>query len=333
MWNEQKIEKILQEALIREYGQDQGSNYYSDYTTARNYLVGEIFSEIKGKEPNLSDHSAEHVANVLKNVWYLLGENPDILTPLELYCLCLIVLFHDAGNIEGRHNHNNKIAGIYNTIRNRNAKYNQERFIVLKAARAHCGFAIDNTRDTLKDVDKITNIDGNPIRLQELASILRFADELAEGPQRTSDYMCKTGAYTKESQLFHQYASITNIFIDRHGERIALTYNIDILSSNNQTIENFKNLMQFTYQRIIKLDEERRYTKHYSELLLPFKKTEIKFNFLIDGIPTEFDIPIICMEDLFPIPTEGLPKQEILLEGHPELNLDKIVEKLNISQI
>ena len=69
---------------------------------------------------------------------------------------------------------------------------------------------------------------GQLVRLRELAAVLRFADELAEGPQRTSEFMQEEGLYDSESQQFHDYANITNILIERQNSRIVITYEIDI---------------------------------------------------------------------------------------------------------
>ena len=66
------------------------------------------------------------------------------------------------------------------------------------------------------------------MRLRELAAVLRFADELAEGPQRTSEFMQAEGLYESESQQFHDYANSTHILIDRGTNRIILTYEIGI---------------------------------------------------------------------------------------------------------
>ena len=37
--------------------------------------------------------------------------------------------------------------------------------------------------------------ENNKLKLRELSSILRFADELAEGPQRTCDYLINNNTY------------------------------------------------------------------------------------------------------------------------------------------
>lgn len=327
MWNKLSIEEKLEAVLEKKFGKDLGGEYFSQYVEARNYLVNEVLPEIKGAEPSLSDHSAVHIANVLNNCEYVLEDKIDELSAIELYCLCLIVIFHDVGNIEGRVNHNKKIAEIYNKVRNNKPKFNHERSLVIQAAQAHCGKAKDGGKDTLKDVDQLTNLDGHPVRLRDLACILRLADELAEGPQRTSDFMCSTGKYDPKSQIFHNYANITNVFIDRGNERIALTYNINYIKGGDE--KEVTELLKFTYHRAIKLDEERRYTKHYSDFLAPFKKTEIKINFSIDGIPSEYDLPKIELKDRFPVPGEKDPDIDAFMKDNSDYQPSNILLNFN----
>ncbi|RYE27838.1 MAG: FAD-binding protein, partial [Sphingobacteriales bacterium] len=142
-------------------------------------------------------------ANVLKNADLLLHNNYNQLDGINLYCLGMIILFHDVGNIEGRTGHNKKIAEVYNEVRNKKPEFSQERNCVIRAAEAHTGFsAKDSTTDTLKDVAEVDHIDGKKIHLRELATLLRLADECAEGHQRTSDYLNKTGVYDDGSQIY-----------------------------------------------------------------------------------------------------------------------------------
>ena len=88
------------------------------------------------------------------------------------------------------------------------------------------------------------------------------------------------GLYESESQKFHDYANITHILIERSNNRIILTYEIDI--DVNEPDE-LRKLLNFIFKRIQKLNQERQYTRYYSELLTPFKFTEATFNFHCEG--------------------------------------------------
>ncbi|MDR2408076.1 MAG: hypothetical protein LBE13_08195 [Bacteroidales bacterium] len=334
MWNELKIEQEVLTSLKKELGDDRANEYFADYVSARTYIIDNVLPEIKAKQPDISYHDVSHISDVLQRIYFLLGDDGlSKLTSIEKYCLCLIAVFHDVGNIEGRKEHYNrtKIAEVYNKVRNGDSKYNQERYLIINGASAHSGITKSGSLDTLRDIDIMpTNLDGYPIRLRDLACIIRFADELAEGYQRTSDYKNKKGEYDEKSKIYHQYAENVNIQIDRGGGRISLMYHIELKNtSDNVDWDNLRNFLNFTYKRIIKLNEERLYAKYYSELLSPFKKTEVVINFNIDGIPCDIDIPKIVFENEYIIPRkeEDIDIQE-LIDNNTYLNVDSMVDLL-----
>ena len=257
------------------------------YEQAQSKLEKEVYPNIQGAEPSLSDHGATHVSNVKQNAIRLLADD-DIITDLsgiEMYFLGMFIIFHDAGNVHGRNEHHKKVASIFDSIRGTDASLRHERTLIVQATRAHTGTAQDGSRDTLKEVDEAGHLAGRHVRLRELAAVLRFADELAEGPQRTSDFMQKEGLYESEAQQFHDYASSTNILIDRRNNRIALAYEIgiDVDSTYEASTKHLSDFLCFIYQRIQKLNQERQYVRYYSPLLEPFKSTEVTFNFHCDS--------------------------------------------------
>ncbi|MDN3620110.1 hypothetical protein QWY81_11655 [Polaribacter undariae] len=329
MWNTLSFENKMSKALERDFGEEKGKQYFTQYTGARDSLIADnFFPQINGAEPSLSDHGGRHIANVLNNVEKLLGQEIESQTGITLYTLGLVVLFHDVGNINGREKHNKNIADVYNFVRKKEARFNRERAVVIRAGEAHCGKSKDGSRDTLNDLDEIDNIDGEKINLRSIAAILRFADELAEGPQRTSQFMIEQHKYSKESEIFHKYASVTHMFIDREGGRVSVTYDIDF-DTKSMKKEDLVELLEFSFKRVVKIDEERRYNKHYCDLLTPFKKTTIQYNFTVDGTPINIDLGKIEITDRFPIPGEHKGGVESLLSKNTQLEIDKIWDSIN----
>lgn len=285
-WIELGIEKLLKKVLKKNKNIVKADLLLAGYISTRENLIENVLGEIKGKLPSMSDHGPSHVANVLNNIEKLLGDEINQLSCLELYSLCLATLFHDVGNLYGREEHQTNIADIYDFATK--GKNKQEKYIVLKTCQAHCGYSIDGSKDTLKDVDQQYPLYGMPIRLRDIAAILRLSDELAEGPQRTSEYMQKAHLYESENEIFHKYASVTDICIDRGNERILLTYNIELKTNDKGLLDpekekEFKDLIKFIYKRIIKLDQERKYAKFFCNLLSPLKTTSIQFNIWFRG--------------------------------------------------
>ena len=87
---------------------------YAAYEGVRGKLVDDIYQQIQGSQPNLSDHGPEHIANVLNNVGYLLSDSHKEhgLSATDLYILAMGVLFHDVGNLFGRIDHHKKVGQI-----------------------------------------------------------------------------------------------------------------------------------------------------------------------------------------------------------------------------
>jgi len=197
MWETQELETITKARLVVERGQCGGEEKFALYLTARKKLLEDVLEEIRATQPELTDHGPRHIANVLQNAHQLLGDEVDALSATELYCLILSILFHDVGNIHGRDGHQMSIASVYQHVREAlppHDPYRQEKLNLFAIVGAHCGQAPDKSNDTLRSLEP-SHLDGRPVNIRHLAAILRFADELAEGPQRTSLFMQKIHGY------------------------------------------------------------------------------------------------------------------------------------------
>ena len=138
MWSDQPLETLLQEQL-RRLPDPVGTTLFADYVAARRFVTEEIAGLIPTAEPDLTDHSANHLADVMKRAFNLVGDKADYFSPPELYLLAVSILFHDVGNLHGRLDHGKKIAGIYNACRHEEDRFNTERHAVLAIAGAHTG--------------------------------------------------------------------------------------------------------------------------------------------------------------------------------------------------
>lgn len=320
-WDELVIEKQLKKSLIKNYAKTFGQQYYADYLQAKRVLEEEVWNQIKGAEPNLTDHGPDHVRDVLNNVQKLLGDSIKTLKANDLYCICVAALFHDVGNLHGRDQHQQKITDIYDHIRNSDPRFNQEKNNILRICAAHCGYSEVGDRDTIRFVPENSQLFSDTIRSQEIAAIIRFADELAEGYHRTSNYMIKKHKYKHRSTIHHDYASITSVNIDRNLERIAITYtlhfNEDLRMASRTTV---KNLLNYTYSRIIKLNQERKYARYYTDKLAPFKKIHVEFNFYLN-------------KNLLSLGLDPIILSDIVLPGDDEKTIPERDGKYHINQL
>lgn len=327
----QALEKIQQQALLSQFGETKGEEYFQDYLYARKVIFDEIAPEIKAIEPTLTDHGPKHLDNVLYNAHKLLGEAVGELTGIELYVLCVGILFHDVGNIEGRTGHNTKISKVHEYVRKRaTSSYRREKDIVMRLAEAHCGHTPTGSKDTLKPMPATLELHGESVRVPEIAALIRLADELAEGPQRTSCFMQDEGKYPKESVIHHKYASsISEIAINRNNKRIALTLDINLTTAETGDITfdvevSLGAFLEYSFGRIMKLDEERRFTKHYSDWLSPFKSTSVSFCFWLDGERLDLDLDALVMSDLTVPGSDTRP----LSDFDPKYTVENIVASL-----
>ena len=332
MWEELPIEKELERALIEEFGDSQGKTHYGDYTAARG-KIPEVVEEIKHREPNLTDHGTRHIEDVLKQAHQLI--TPGYLKAREMLALMLSVLFHDTGNIHGREGHEKKISEIYDFVRGKSlpAAKLDEKKTLLAVVGTHGGVARNGSKDTIQDLNPTEPFLRQTIRIQEVAAIMRLADELAEGPQRTSEYLRQEHAFDIASEKYHDYASITLVTIDRGLGRIALTYHINVSTRDGQIDtserERLKRLVEFAYFRIVKVDEERQYAKYYSADLGVFKRTSATFHFWLDNQQVDLELEPLELTDLVVPGSSGKEIAKI----DEAYDIDTIINKLKSSCI
>lgn len=322
-WETLEIEQKIQTALIRDLGRTHGDTRFGYYVTTRSHLLENVLEEIKAVQPTMTDHGPKHIRDVLQNIDDLLGDSigrwdrdkkelqVGALNGMELYILGLTALFHDVGNVFERSEHQKQIGLIYDSARPalNGFRNHEEKQITLDICKAHCGDGVDGSKNTLQFVAERSKLDRKEVRPKLIAPILRFADELAEGEQRTSHLMMRLHAYPKESIPFHLYASCSSVDIDRSHGRICLKYHIALslpgeeeveMNRNSSTIctTNLTEFLDFVYRRIEKLNQERQYAKHYCALLDIFKETSASLNFWYRGQPVPVDLPAIVMSDL-----------------------------------
>ena len=267
-----------------------------------------MLPEIRGVAPTLTDHGPAHVRHVLENIYKLIEGELDYFSPVELYILGLSTLFHDVGNLEGRADHNKRVARHYDHVRN-GLQYANEKALIVRIAAAHTGIARNGSANTLADVPPLSHLDGETVKSREVAAIVRFADELAEGPQRTSAYLRERNAYPPDSRLFHEYAAATHLAIDRGNSRIAITYQFALNTEQgvDQELSRLQGFVEYASERIAKLDIERRYARfHCRRPLLPFQNISVRLEVQIDG-------------DFVDPPLEATISDEVNIESEPEL--------------
>jgi hypothetical protein len=78
------------------------------------------------------------------------------------------------------------------------------------------------------------------------------------------------------------------------------------------------------YQRVVKLDQERKYTKFYCDWLSPFLSTSASFRFEVDIEDYDLGLPSIELNDKV-VPGEVCRS---VIDRYADYHPDRIVEKL-----
>lgn len=308
-WSQRKIEIELKRKLYEDFNHSpaEAEKYYQYYTNARSKLLNDdIFNSIKSLQRDLSDHGENHIMAVLDKAYELLvnrkydsitGELTEekirIVDSIQLYFICVIILFHDVGNLiaeREKHNEQEVIREIYDYVRNGEKEFEYERILVPEVASKHSGVAADGSMDTIAELGIETPyLFSKKIFSKKCASVLRFADELEEDFHRTSIFMNKyyNYPYKIDSRIYHKYAEITKRNIDRESERICLSYTFHVEAVNGsiskEAESDFQELFNYAIKRMLKVEAERKYCKYYCDWLSPFKRTHVTFNFFIDN--------------------------------------------------
>lgn len=327
-----EIEQICKKQVEATFDPD----LWAGYVIARAKVFNELLDYIRIKEPFLTDHGPGHIIDVLTNAFGLLGnegcagKKGSPLEPAELFLLVLSILFHDVGNVFSRKGHKSRLTEAYEFARGTGSAFAQERVLLFRIIEAHGGVTSTGSPDTIGDGQ--VNVDGifkgKRVDCKRIAAILRFADELAEGPQRTSLFMQKHLEIGGDAQVFHDYANVTGIRIGRKDGRIAIVYNIDLAPDEwggKYDGVRLRALINFCFHRLEKLDLERKYNRHYCSLLESFKQTEATFHFHLKNKDLRLGLPKIVLNDLI-LPTNFQERK--ISEASADFEIDALMQRL-----
>jgi HD superfamily phosphodiesterase len=346
MWTTLPLERFVEHTLKQKHT-EKGATLWSRYVELRTEVSEQILPWIQRNEPNLSDHGVNHILDVMGKVTELLGlpkEHggetdwvlPDGYNVFEMLLLLLGCLTHDIGNILGREKHNLAIAKAADLAGKGWKQFPiGDRRIIEQIGRAHSGKSPQGSKDTLQTLAaQPAFFAQTQVRLVEVAAVLRFADELAEGPQRTSAALLalSISPETKPehrldegSKLYHLYASITSYNVDYAARRILIDYDIDRESPayglpQDKRREQIEALLRLAYARALKLNAERQYARHYARALSHFRETSINLRFNNHGQPLEELDRTVIISDA-----------RTAFEG--DLRLEKLNPKFDIDQV
>lgn len=267
----------------------------------------------------LNDHGPNHIKTVIKRASQLLANRVISLTPREVYFLLSAIHLHDIGNIFGRIGHERRIMKVVADGKEHIGTDRMDRIWITKIAEVHGG-TVKSTgnKDTISQLDLLADYDNEQVRLRLLASILRFADELAEEKYRGSETLLENGKIPKGSEIFHLFSlCVSSIGIEHHTSTIKVQLGVNIKYLEQKFGKGGEDvyIIDEIYNRMIKMHLERIYCSRFWKPDIQLEKISARIVFYSD------DFEDLRPDDLtFTLEENGYPQTlKTIFELCPDL--------------
>lgn len=345
------LEELAQKLLRDHCDQlpDRNADYWARYTHLLAGLREHVYPHINAglsclsKSPGIyTDHGSDHFDEVVRYAGFLLGlpaiQEPGF-TPYEIYLLLCAIRLHDAGNIEGREDHEKHVRRMIE-LYGGNIKLDQaEATLICQIAEAHGGKTLSGDKDTIGQL----STDDTPVaaitcRPRQVAALVRFADEICEHSSRAARHHVNRGTLPADNQLFHYYA-ISVVGAHYNSTRcfkLRLSINTKYLSDIYSTppdaagVRGQKFLIDDVLDRISKLDQERRYCNQFLDPRLQTNELGIQIEIMEDRqVAKDMVVPTQVGCYKFHIPSkEGYPAvHDAWRSTVPDLKGDTMAER------
>lgn len=265
----------------------------------------------------LNQHGVGHVDKVVEKVTELIKNfRFDAPTPSELFILLCAIQIHDIGNIFGRDNHEQSFQAKFREIAKNIIPDTVTQKFILKIAQVHSG-NINGNKDTISKAKLRMDAKwfNQSIREPVLASLLRFADELADDSSRYDRIGFELGNIPEKSLIYHAYSKTlhaVNICENVINKTcyVSLEYYLD----SDTVIKEYKKnessilLIDEIFARTKKMEQERRYCMRFLSAFLPLTEIRVRIE-----IESEYDLvdPVIIT---YSLKENGYPNDDIIID-------------------
>jgi hypothetical protein len=258
-------------------------NYYNLYKTAADLLNKDIHPQVEKLAMTidggyLTDHGPDHIKTVITREGDLIGCSCS-LYPYEVFLLLVATQIHDVGNQDGRTDHEQRNREVLELCIPSLANDAITRRHISLIAAAHGGRTPDGRpKDTISALLPETKLNGQSIRPQLLAALLRFADELSDDKNRAARIALYTGKLPAESEIYHSYANaLHSVAIDSLGGSVSLSFEIneDIATRTFTKGNRQVYLLDEIFERTLKMHYERAYCVRFMRSVAPIEKINV----------------------------------------------------------
>lgn len=265
----------------------------------------------------LNQHGVGHVEKVIEKVTELINNfRFDVPTPSETFILLCAIQIHDIGNIFGRDNHEQSFQAKFRDIAKNIITDTVTQKFILKIAQVHSG-NINGNKDTISNAKLRMDAKwfNQSIREPVLASLLRFADELADDSSRYDRIGDELGKIPQKSLIYHAYSKTLHaVNICENDLNKTCYVSLEYYLDSDTVVEEYKKnessilLIDEIFARTKKMEQERRYCMRFLSAFLPL--TEIRVRIEIDS---EFDLidPVIIT---YSLKENGYPNDDIIID-------------------
>lgn len=287
MWDNTKLEALAYNKLDEETEILSTDTLWNGYTALKQYLCDNVLPNIARTEPDLTDHSEKHIQDVQRNIYKIIESRLDEFNTMEIFFLAHASLIHDIGNIFGRDGHTHTAKEIIKKLPFSNTDIKR---ISNSIAKAHGG-----SGDTIGKLDATIPYNNMAISCREIASIIRFADECAEGEQRCYAFGLDYGLITDTVSIPHHiYSKVTSFHIDKN--QINLHYHLYL--EDFKTNHEFEDFLKFIFGRIIKTNKERIYCSQYSKTVSQYNALNITIGLAEEELEDPFEKIVFTINNL-----------------------------------
>lgn len=247
----------------------------------RSHKIDEIFTE--DCAIFLNKHGPEHISKVKEKALDILKcFNQGWPSFYEIFFLLCSISVHDVGNLFGRANHEKRIAGMIDAACNNIIDDSVERRVISQIAGVHGG-SINGDKDTISLLKENDTINNFKIREQMLASVLRFADELADDSTRANYPALELGILGEASEIYHIYSSkLHTVKLQQnpvtHAWDVVLKFEFDEETAQKQFKKGSKSvyLLDEIYERTIKMEQERIYCMRFLRIYCSIESINVE---------------------------------------------------------
>lgn len=302
----QPLNEWLQKAPASCYPHKKKVDHYTQYKKLKDYLFDNVHKDVtigaNLKDPGilLNDHGPEHIETVIRRASDLIHNSKCSLTPYESYILLCCIEVHDVGNILGRMDHEKNSKEIILNAPGVCGRDSIEAKTITRIAETHGGKLSNGSQGKINTLEVEESLTYGKIRSRLIASILRFADELADDKTRANTSLLLSGKIPKKSEVFHAYAHcLQSVNINHSEQQIELKFMIhkNFLKKSYGKMNKNVMLINEIYDRLYKMHLERMYCMSHSRGLIDLEKIRVDIEFYDDRLSNPFPRMVFDLEE------------------------------------